>query len=117
MAACADTVIGNALAAETLKSKPAIVGYARELLCRQNAEGYALACEALANGEDPEWSAIKAETTIISGAEDKVSAPATCKAISESLGGAKVITFEGVAHWHTLENAVEAAQVVKKALQ
>lgn len=118
MAAVADTVVGNAFAARTLKERPEIVAFGRELLSRQNAEGYALACLSLAESRDPEWSAIKAKTTIVSGSEDRVSTPALCKAIAEELGHTKVdlVTFEGVGHWHTLENAKESAEVLKAAV-
>lgn len=119
MAAVADTVIGNAFAAKTLKERPEIVAFGRELLSRQSAEGYALACLSLAESQDPEWKAVKAKTTIISGSEDKVSNPTVCKAIADLLGHNEVdfVTFEGVGHWHTLENAAESAQVLKKAIE
>lgn len=118
MAAVADTIVGNAFAVKTLKERPETVAFGRELLSRQNAEGYALACLSLAESQDPEWSAIKAKTTIVSGNEDKVSTPALCKAIAEELGHTKVdlVTFEGVGHWHTLENARESAAVLKKVV-
>ncbi len=118
MAAVADTVVGNAFAAQTLKERPEIVAFGRELLSRQNAEGYALACVSLSESRDPEWSAVQAKTTIVSGSEDKVSTPALCKAIAGELGHTKVelITFEGVGHWHTLENAKESAEVLRKAV-
>ncbi|KAK4696160.1 hypothetical protein P7C71_g1711, partial [Lecanoromycetidae sp. Uapishka_2] len=119
MAAVADTVVGNAFAAKTLKERPEVVAFGRELLSRQNAEGYALACLSLAESKDPDWSAIKADTTIISGSEDKVSNPGVCKAIAELLGHTKVdiVTFEGIGHWHTLENASESVKVLKTAVQ
>ena len=119
MAAVADTIISNAFAASTLKSRPEIVSFGRELLSRQNPEGYALACLSLAGSEDPRWKSIKAKTTIVSGAEDKVSNPTTCKAIAENLGGSNVdlITWDGVGHWHTLENAIGSAHIVKEAVQ
>ncbi|KAI9818745.1 MAG: hypothetical protein M1827_007565 [Pycnora praestabilis] len=117
MAAVADTVVGNALAAATYKEKPEVVGFAREMLTRQDKEGYALACEALAEGEDPEWKSIRAKTTILSGKEDKVSNPTTCKAIEDLLTEAEVKShsWENVGHWHMLEKAPEAAKVVKEA--
>lgn len=115
MASVADTVISNALAPETLASRPEIAGFARELLCRQDSEGYAMACEALAAAEDPDWSKIKARTMIVSGVHDKVSAPATCDAIKDSLGGTDVelVSMDGVGHWHTLENAQRAGELVR----
>jgi len=119
MAKVADTVVGNAFAANSLKSRTEIVSFAREMLCRQDPEGYALACESLANSTDPDWSAIKAKVSIVSGAEDKVSAPAVCNAIRDLLKGTQVEfeTFENVGHWHMLENVKGSIEVLKKAVQ
>lgn len=119
MAAVADTVIGNALPAGTLKERPEIMDFGRELLSRQDQEGYALACEALARSQDPNWAKIKIPTVIVSGSEDKVASPPICKTIEELLQEAKVtsVTFEGVGHWHTLENAQESVKILKDAMQ
>ena len=117
MAAVADTIIGNAFSPTTLKSRPEVVSFGRELLSRQNPEGYALACLSLAESKDPEWESIKAKTTIVCGAHDNVSSSALCEAISGLCNDAKVVTFEDVGHWHTLEKPQEAAQVIKDAVK
>ncbi|KAJ9193919.1 hypothetical protein DTO166G4_5851 [Paecilomyces variotii] len=120
MAAAADAIASAALAPQTLASRPEIVGYVRELLSRQDKEGYAMGCEALAAATDPNWSKIRANRiVIVSGEEDKVSAPATCRAIKESLGNRNVelVSWSGVGHWHTLEKASEAGKLVKDAAQ
>jgi 3-oxoadipate enol-lactonase len=119
MAKIADTVIGNAFAANSLQSRTEIVGFAREMLCRQDPEGYALACESLANSRDPEWSAIKAKTTIVSGSEDRVATPAVCAAIEQNLTDAEVelVTLEGVGHWHMLEDLGRCKAVLIKGVE
>lgn len=120
MAAAADAIASAALAPQTLASRPEIVGYVRELLSRQDKEGYAMGCEALAAATDPNWSKIRANRiVIVSGEEDKVSAPATCRAIKESLGNRNVelVSWSGVGHWHTLEKASEAGKLVKDVAQ
>ena len=118
MAAVADTVIGNAFAPSTLQSRPEVVSFGRELLCRQNPEGYALACMSLAESKDPDWTAIEAKTIIISGSQDKVSNPTLCQTIAGLMDHKKVevIPFEDVGHWHTLEKPQEAAQVIRNAM-
>lgn len=119
MAAVADTVIGNAFAANTLKEHTTVVALGRELLSRQDPEGYALACLSLADASDPVWENVKAKTVIVSGSEDKVAAPTVCRAIEENLKNAKVSyhTWEGVGHWHTLENPTGSVEVLRKAVQ
>lgn len=116
MVAAADAIASAALAPQTLALRPEIVGYVRELLSRQDKEGYAMGCEALAEATDPDWSKICAERIIIvSGKEDKVSSPATCQTIKDSLGNNKVelLSWSEVGHWHTLEKAWDAGKLVK----
>jgi 3-oxoadipate enol-lactonase len=117
MIAVADTVIGASLSPTTLKSRPELVGFARELLSRQQPEGYALACEALAESTEPDWQKITAQVIIASGAEDKVGAPSACESIATSLKGAKkveIVPFEQVGHWYTLEDSKGSVEVVQK---
>ncbi|KAE9376458.1 alpha/beta-hydrolase [Stipitochalara longipes BDJ] len=118
MAKVADTVISNAFAPKTLKERTEIVAFAREMLCRQDPEGYALACEALASSQDPDWRAVKADTKILCGKEDKVASPAVCEAIKANLTFAKVEleTWENVGHWHMLENVSGSAKVLRKVM-
>lgn len=116
MGAVADTVISGSLSPTTLQTRTEVVGFARELLSRQQPEGYALACEALANSSDPEWDKIKAEVLIVGGADDKVSAAPTREAIAASLKQAKKVekvTWEDVGHWLVLENPKGSAEVLK----
>lgn len=115
MVAVADTIIGNAFSPLTLKSRSEVVSFGRELLSRQNPEGYALACLSLAESTDPDWAKIQAKTTIVSGSHDKISTPALCQTIAGLLEDARVVTLEDVGHWHTLEAPQEVAQIVKQA--
>ena len=118
MGAVADTVIGATLAAATLQDHPEVTGFARELLSRQQPEGYALACEAAAASAEPEYEKIKSLVTIVSGAEDRVSAPATCESIANKLKSATVdiVSWDGVGHWHTLENPKGGSALIRKIL-
>ncbi len=54
MTAVADAIIGNASAPPTLKFRPEVVSFGRELLSRQDPKGYALACLSLAESKDPD---------------------------------------------------------------
>jgi 3-oxoadipate enol-lactonase len=116
MVACTDSVINNALAATTKTSRPEVVGFARELLTRQDAEGYALACLALGAAENPVWADIAADVTVVSGGQDKVSNPETCKSIVDSIKKGNLVTWEECGHWHTLESALDSADIVKRSM-
>lgn len=118
MAAVVDAVIAGALPLQLLRNRPEVVGYARELLSRQDPEGYALACLALGTSEDPLWSKIEAEVIVVSGEEDKVSSPHTCKEIVRDLhqSKAKLISWKGTGHWHTLEAPLDCRKLILESL-
>jgi len=114
MAAIADTVVGNAFAAESYKSKMGDVSLAREMLTRQDPEGYALACEAAANSSPAAFDKIKAKVVVVSGNEDKVSTVAAGETTTKNLGdNAKQEVLESVGHWHMLEAKDKAVEIIK----
>jgi pimeloyl-ACP methyl ester carboxylesterase len=116
MAKVADTVIGNAFTPRTLKERAEVVASGREMLCRQDPEGYALGCEALTSSQDPEWGAVKADTTTVWGKEDKVTPLRVCEVTKENPTIAKVEseTWDDVGHWHMLENVSGSAKVLRE---
>ncbi|OAG38936.1 hypothetical protein AYO21_06814 [Fonsecaea monophora] len=110
----ADTVVGNAFAPESYKSKKGEVALAREMLTRQDPEGYALACEALAKSTPAPWDRIKMPVAVVSGKEDKVSTVAAGETTTKNLGSnAKQTVLESVGHWHMLEATERAIEIIK----
>jgi hypothetical protein len=53
MAAVASTIVANATSEATRRDRPEVAAFVRELLMRQDPEGYARSCEALAAATDP----------------------------------------------------------------
>ena len=72
MAAIADQIVANALSAATRATQPAAVAFVRESLMRQNPEGYARTCEALARAEAVDARLIAAPTLLVTGDADTV---------------------------------------------
>jgi pimeloyl-ACP methyl ester carboxylesterase len=115
-AAVADAVVQNALSATTFRDRWVVAGFARELLSRQDSEGYALACLALGHSQDPQWARIRAKLTVVSGSEDKVSSPAVCQSIVVAVEDASLVTLEDCGHWHMLEDSKASIEVLRSAL-
>jgi len=114
MVGIADTVVGNAFAAESYQSKRADVALAREMLTRQDPEGYALACEAAANSTAPAFDLITGKVVVVSGNEDKVSTVAAGEKTTQNLGSKAVQQIvEPVGHWHMLEAKEKAVEIIK----
>ncbi|KAK6952393.1 hypothetical protein Daesc_006929 [Daldinia eschscholtzii] len=113
MGAVADVVVSNAFSPKSLINKKGEVALAREMLTRQDPEGYALALDALAGSSEPGWKQIKASVLVLTGEEDKVSTATAGADIVEGIGsGARQIFFKDTGHWHILESTDESIKAI-----
>jgi pimeloyl-ACP methyl ester carboxylesterase len=104
-AAVAPGVVANALSEATRRDKPEVAAFVRELVMRQDPEGYARNCEALAAASDPGPISTTTPLLLITGDADKVGPPEISRALADAHGDATVEILPGVGHW----TAVEAA--------
>ncbi len=103
MAPIADQIIVGGLSPETKASRPAAVAFVRESIMRQDQEGYARHCEALAEARAVDHSHIAAPTLLLTGDADGTASPATAQALAEKIRGATVSIIEQSGHWATIE--------------
>ncbi|MGB9376228.1 MAG: alpha/beta hydrolase [Mycobacteriales bacterium] len=115
-AAVAPGVVANALSEQTRRSKPEVAAFVRELVMRQDAEGYARNCEALAAATDPGPIAADLPLLLITGSEDKVGPPAVSQALGEAHGSAVVEIIDGIGHWTALEASADVTEQLQKFL-
>ena len=113
MSGIADTIADVALSAHTKASLANIQGFVREMVIRQDAEGYALSCEALSRATQADPSAITCRCLLITGDEDKVAPPANVAALGEQLAHSSVTVLEGCGHWTLNEKPDEVLQLVR----
>ena len=113
MASVADAVVGAATSEQTRRDLPVAAAFVRELLSRQDPEGYAAHCEALADATAVDLGPVKAPVLLLTGSEDKVGAPATSQAMVDELEDASLEVIDGIGHW----TAVEAAPRVTEAIR
>jgi pimeloyl-ACP methyl ester carboxylesterase len=116
MAGIADAIVQGATSGDTKATNPVAVALVRELLMRQDAEGYARTCEALAAAEAADVRRIACPTLLVTGDEDAVAAPSTVRAMAEQIGGARVVILNRCGHWATLERATESSAALKEFL-
>lgn len=117
MAAVADAIVTAATAAVTREQKPVAAAFVRELLMRQDAEGYASTCEALADAIDPDRSRITSPTLLLTGAEDGVGTPATAEQLSREIANSVVKVIKGCGHWTAIEEPEETARALDQFIQ
>jgi pimeloyl-ACP methyl ester carboxylesterase len=103
MADIADQIIMGALSAHTREHAPAAVAFVRESVTRQDAESYALNCEALSKGTAVDARRITAPSLLITGDADAVNPPSVAQALADRIPGARFASLDRCAHWATIE--------------
>ena len=115
-AAVAPGVVANALSETTRRDKPEVAAFVRELVMRQDPEGYARNCEALAGADDPGPVAGGLPLLLIAGSEDNTAPPAVSQALAEGHPAATVAVIDGIGHWTALEAARDVTDHLLKFL-
>lgn len=118
MSAVVDAIVTAGTSSKTKSHNPLASTAVRLSLLGQDPEGYAKACAALANATTKlDFAAIKSQTLIITGSEDKVSPPQLCKDYASSLPqGSSVEVLEDVGHWHVYEDVEGVSRAVSEFL-
>jgi 3-oxoadipate enol-lactonase len=112
----APAVVANALSEATRRDKPEVAAFVRELVMRQDPEGYARNCEALANATDPGPIDPNLPLLLVTGADDKVGPPDASSELAAAHGNATVEIVPGVGHWTALEAAGPVTDQLTKFL-
>jgi 3-oxoadipate enol-lactonase len=115
-AAVAPGVVASALSEGTRRDKPEVAAFVRELIMRQDPEGYARNCEALATATDPGPVAPGLPLLLITGSDDKTGPPEVSQAIAAANGSATVTVIDGIGHWTALEAAGDVTDQLLKFL-
>ena len=115
-AAVAPGVVANALSETTRRDKPEVAAFVRELIMRQDPEGYARNCEALATATDPGPVDPGLPLLLITGGDDKTGPPEVSQAIAAAHGSATVTVIDGTGHWTALEAARDVTDQLLKFL-
>ncbi|MEO8668444.1 MAG: alpha/beta hydrolase [Bauldia sp.] len=117
MAPIAEQIVANALSASTRSSQPVTVAFVRESLMRQNAEGYARTCEALARATAVDPRLIAAPALLLTGDADTVNPPGVARALADRIAGARLASIDRGGHWLTVEKPVETNRWIAEFLK
>ena len=110
MQAIAETIVQAATSTDTRERRPVAVALVRESLMRQDPEGYALSCEALAAAQPVDLAAIRCPALLVTGEDDAVAPPQSVRAIGDRLGRARTVVYPRCGHWTTYERPEECAR-------
>jgi 3-oxoadipate enol-lactonase len=117
MIAVADAILAAALAPATRANKPVAVSFVRELLLRQDPQGYAATCEALADAVEVDYAAIVAPTLLLTGKDDGVGSPATAQALKDLIADARLTVLDECGHWTAIEQPERVGEALTDFLQ
>ena len=114
MPGIADQIVQATLSGDTKSNAPVAVALVREFIMRQDAEGYAKNCEALAAAQPANLDRIKCPVRLVTGDEDPVAPASNARAMAERLSDARVTILNRCGHWSTIERPQECNQVLKE---
>jgi 3-oxoadipate enol-lactonase len=117
MQAIADALVQSVLAAETKAKRHADVAFVRESLMRQDADGYARTCDALAEAQAADVSRIVCPTLLVTGDEDIVAPPQAVRALGERIAGSQIEVLRGCGHWEPVEKPDECIESLRRFYQ
>ena len=128
MQAIAQTLSQAAISADTRQRAPTAAAYVRESLMRQDPEGYARSCEALAEARPAAVERIEAPVLLVTGDEDAVAPPQAVRAMAERLGAGhgvagsgrrgsvRMVVLSRCGHWTPIERPEECARELRAFL-
>ena len=115
----AQALMNGATAAESRQRSPAAAAFVRESLMRQDADGYARSCEALAEAPGAAVERIEAPVLLVTGDEDRVAPPQSVRAMADKLHRAastRVVVLPRCGHWTPVERPDECQRELREFL-
>ena len=112
----ADALLQSSVSAETRARRPTAAAFVRESLMRQDPEGYARSCEALAEMQSADTSRIECPALLVTGDEDVVAPPQAVRMMGERISGSRVEVLRGCGHWTPVEKPEECTGLLKRFL-
>jgi 3-oxoadipate enol-lactonase len=112
----ADALLQSAISNETKARRPTAVAFVRESLMRQDPDGYARTCEALADAQAADTSAIACPTLLVTGEEDAVAPPQSVRMMGQKIAGSRVEVLRGCGHWTPVEKPEDCISLLKNFL-
>jgi pimeloyl-ACP methyl ester carboxylesterase len=114
MDAIADQLARAAVSTATANDNPVAVAFVRESHMRQDAEGFARSCEALAQAEKADHRLIGCPTLVVTGDEDAVGPASVAREIADKIGGGNTTILHRCGHWTPIEKSRECAKLLSE---
>ena len=116
MQSIADSLVLASTSSETKQRRPVVVAYVRESLMRQDPDGYARTCDALADAQPADVSGLTCPALLVTGDEDVVAPPQAVRQIASKIAGVRVEVLRGCGHWTPVEKPDECSELLRQFL-
>lgn len=116
MAAIAEQISQGSVGAPARARNPVTQAYVRESLMRQDANGYASHCLALAKMTAVACERIACPTLLVAGALDPVAPPPMAEALCQKISNARKEILPDVSHWMMIEDPNRVNELIKEHL-
>lgn len=116
MAAVVDKLVGTVPATATRVHKPVVIAAIREMILGQDAESYALTCEAMAASVRPDLSALRCPILLLAGVDDSVSPPELSSGLAAEHPSARLELLAECGHWIPLEQHEQVSAALRDFL-
>jgi 3-oxoadipate enol-lactonase len=110
----ADALVQSSTGGLARRERPVTMTLIREIIMRQDPEGYARACEALADAVAPDVSPIRCPTLLVTGEEDSLASPGAVRDIATRIPAARVKLLRQCGHWSTFEQPAETLEILRQ---
>ncbi len=117
MIGVADAVVAAGLSSTSKSANQLLAAFVRESHMRQDPEGFAQSCEALAAAGGADLRALRCPMLIVTGDEDSVAPPSVAQALADRVKGAKVKVLEHCGHWTPFERPQDCARLLAEHLR
>jgi pimeloyl-ACP methyl ester carboxylesterase len=114
MASIADAVTAVAISSASKATNALAVPFVRESHMRQDPEGFAQSCEALAEARAADLRLVRCPTLLVTGEEDSVGPPGMAQMIADRVRGARVKILERCGHWTPVERPADCARLLSE---
>jgi len=117
MHAIAETLVQAATSAETKAKRRTAIGFVRESLMRQDPDGYARSCLALADATPADLARIACPMLLATGDEDGVAPALSVRLLGAKIAGAQVEVLRGCGHWAPVEKPDDCIDLLRRFYQ
>ena len=112
----ADGLLGGSLSSATHRDNPLAAAFVRESHMRQDAEGFAKSCEALADAEGADLAMIACPALVVTGEDDGVGPPSVAEDLAGRIPGSRCVALQRCGHWTPIEKPEECGTLLAEFL-